>query len=48
MLTYDLSFSFGYTIYSDEYKTMQAFIAAADKKLYEAKKRRTETNQPAN
>ena len=47
-VSYDLSFSFGYTIYSDEYKTMHAFIAAADKKLYEAKKRRTETNQPAN
>ncbi len=35
---YNLSFSFGYTAYNSEMKTMQSFIAAADKKLYEAKK----------
>lgn len=37
---YDLTFSYGYATYSPEMKTMQSFIAAADKKLYEAKKRR--------
>lgn len=37
---YNLTFSFGYASYSEEMKTMQAFIAAADKKLYEAKKQR--------
>ena len=37
---YDLSFSIGYAAYNKNMKTIQAFIAAADKKLYEAKKRR--------
>lgn len=37
---YDLSFSFGYAAYSKEMKTIQSFIASADKKLYEAKKLR--------
>ncbi|MBQ4497105.1 MAG: GGDEF domain-containing protein [Spirochaetaceae bacterium] len=39
---YDLSFSFGYVTYDKQMKTIQAFIAAADQKLYEAKKRRDE------
>ncbi len=37
---YDLSFSIGYAPYQKSYKSIQAFIAAADKKLYEAKMRR--------
>ncbi len=37
---YDLSFSFGYVSYKKEMKTIQSFIAAADQKLYEAKKAR--------
>jgi len=39
-VSYDLSFSIGYAPYKKEIKTIQAFIAEADKKLYEAKKRR--------
>ncbi len=37
---YDLSFSIGYAAYKKSFKTIQSFIAEADKKLYEAKKRR--------
>ena len=37
---YDLSFSFGFVAYTKEMKTIQSFIAAADKKLYDAKKMR--------
>ncbi len=37
---YDLSFSIGYAQYDKSFKTIQAFIAEADKKLYEAKKSR--------
>ncbi|MCR5764225.1 MAG: GGDEF domain-containing protein [Treponema sp.] len=37
---YDLSFSIGYAQYNKSLKTIQAFIAEADKKLYEVKKRR--------
>ena len=40
MVPYNLSFSFGYRAYSSDMKNIQAFVAAADKKLYEAKKRR--------
>ena len=39
-VAYDLSFSFGYAPYKKEMKTIQSFIAAADQKLYEAKKAR--------
>lgn len=35
---YDLSFSIGYAKYRNDMKNIQAFIAEADKKLYEAKK----------
>ena len=37
MVPYELSFSFGYVAYSKEMKTIQNFIDAADRKLYEAK-----------
>lgn len=37
---YDLSFSIGYARYNKSMKTIQSFIAEADKKLYEAKQRR--------
>jgi len=40
MIPYDLSFSIGYAAYNKDMKSIQAFIAAADKKLYEAKQRR--------
>ena len=39
-IPYDLSLSFGYASYKKEMRTMQSFIAAADEKLYEAKKAR--------
>lgn len=39
-ITYDLSLSIGYASYKKEMRTMQNFIAAADEKLYEAKKAR--------
>ncbi|WP_027728654.1 GGDEF domain-containing protein [Treponema sp. C6A8] len=39
-IPYDLSLSFGYAYYKKEMHTMQSFIAAADEKLYEAKKAR--------
>ncbi len=39
-LPYDLSFSVGYAQYNKSLKTIQAFIAESDKKLYEAKKAR--------
>lgn len=39
-VTYDLSFSIGYAQYNKSLKTIQAFIAEADKMLYEAKKAR--------
>lgn len=37
---YDLSFSYGYTSYNKEMKTIQDLISKADEMLYEAKKRR--------
>ena len=46
-IVYDLSFSFGYVKYDKSYKTMQAFIAAADEKLYEEKQRRAQKVLPA-
>lgn len=46
-IVYDLSFSFGYVKYDKSYKNMQAFIAAADEKLYEAKLRREKKVLPA-
>ena len=46
-IVYDLSFSFGYVKYDKSYKNMQAFIAAADEKLYEAKLRREKKLLPA-
>lgn len=46
-IVYDLSFSFGYVKYDKKYKTMQAFIAAADEKLYEEKQRRNKKLLPA-
>ncbi len=46
-IVYDLSFSFGYVKYDKSYKTMQAFIAAADEKLYEEKQRRNKKLLPA-
>ena len=39
-ILYDLSFSFGFVQHKPEIKTIQFFISAADKKLYEAKKAR--------
>ncbi len=39
-LPYSLSFCIGYARYNKSMKTIQSFIAEADKKLYEAKKRR--------
>lgn len=46
-IVYDLSFSFGYVKYDKRFKNMQAFIAAADEKLYEAKLRREKKLLPA-
>ena len=39
-VSYDLSFSIGYMPYDTRMLSIQSFIAAADKKLYEAKKAR--------
>ena len=39
-IVYDLSFSFGFVHHQTEMKTIQSFISAADKKLYEAKLKR--------
>ncbi|MCR5219295.1 GGDEF domain-containing protein [Treponema sp.] len=39
-VAYDLSFSIGYALYNKNMKSIQDFIAEADKKLYEAKKQR--------
>ena len=39
-VSYDLSLSIGYARYEKSMKSIQAFIAAADQKLYEAKKQR--------
>lgn len=39
-VTYNLTFSIGYALYDKEMKSIQTFIAAADQKLYEAKKQR--------
>ena len=39
-IVYDLSFSFGFVQHKPEMKTIQAFISAADEKLYEAKRER--------
>ncbi len=40
MIPYDLTFSIGYAVYNKNMETGQAFIAAADEKLYEAKQKR--------
>ena len=43
-IVYDLSFSFGFVQYKPEMKNLQAIVAAADEKLYEAKRERDKKN----
>lgn len=46
-IVYELSFSFGYVRYDKKFKSIQSFIAAADRRLYEAKLHREKRYRPA-